>query len=73
MRLVSGFISIFANERLYFDVFKGLRADDDGTVAGAERLADINRFIYDYLCNGELRILNAATGELLSRTGAFIR
>lgn len=62
----------FANERLCFDVFKDLRADDDGTVAGAERLADVNRFIYDYLCNGELRVVNAATGELLSRTGAFI-
>lgn len=62
----------FANERLYFDVFKDLRADDDGTAAGAERLADINRFIYDYLCNGELRVVNAGTGELLSRTGAFI-
>ena len=62
----------FPNERLYFDVFKDLRADDNGTVAGAERLADISRFIYNYLCNGELRIVNATTGELLSRTGAFI-
>jgi hypothetical protein len=62
----------FANERLHFDVFEDLRAGDDGTVAGAERLVDVNRFIYDYLCNGELRILNAATNELLSRKDAFI-
>jgi hypothetical protein len=62
----------FANERLCFDAFNDLHACDDGTVAGAERLADISRFIYDYLCNGELRIVDAATGELLSRTDAFI-
>ena len=62
----------FANERLNFDIQRGIGSRDDGTAECAERMADLHRFIYDYLCNGELRILNAVTGELLSRKDAFL-
>jgi hypothetical protein len=62
----------FPNERLYFDILGDLAAHDDGTADGAERLAQLERFTRDYLCNGELRIVNSTTAELLSRKDAFI-
>lgn len=62
----------FANERLHFDIDSDLGAHDDGTSDSAKGLAEITRFMRDYWLNGQLRILNAETGELLSRRDAFI-
>jgi hypothetical protein len=62
----------FAEERLHFDIQYGVAGRDDGTADGAERMADLHRFVYEYLCNGQLRILNATSGELLSRNEAFL-
>jgi hypothetical protein len=62
----------FAHERLHFDIQRGISARDDGTAEVAERMADFHGFIYDYLCNGELRILDAVTGDLLSHKDAFL-
>jgi hypothetical protein len=62
----------FPNERLHFDVFSDLRANDDGTAEGADGFAELERFCRDYLCNGELSIENSETGELISRKDAFI-
>jgi len=62
----------FANERLHFDVLRDIAGKDDGSAECAERHAEAERFIYDYLCNGELRILDSATQALLSRKDAFI-
>jgi hypothetical protein len=62
----------FANERLLFDFQTDLGCKDDGSAGCADRIADVHRFIYEYLCNGELRILNSVTNELISRKDAFI-
>lgn len=62
----------FAAERLHFDIQCGVTARDDGSTDCAEKIADFHRFIYDYLCNGELRIFSAASGELLSRKDPFL-
>jgi hypothetical protein len=62
----------FAHERLHFDFQQDLWGKDDGSAECAEMHADVNRFIYDYLCNGQLRLLNSATNELLSRKDAFL-
>jgi hypothetical protein len=62
----------FAAERLHFDFQHDISCADDGTAECAEGLAEIARFIRDYVGNGQLRILNAETGELISRKDAFI-
>jgi hypothetical protein len=62
----------FTNERLHFDVQRDIGARDNGTADCADLMTDFQHFIYEYLCNGELRILNAATGGLLSRKDAFL-
>jgi hypothetical protein len=59
-------------ERLEFNHLEGLFGHDDGSVAAAKSLREIQRFIRDYLLNGELQIWNAETGALLSRRDAFI-
>jgi hypothetical protein len=59
------------NERLVFDLNQGLFGHDDGSVTAAEHRKEIQRFIRDYVLNGELQILNAETGALLSRKDAF--
>ena len=61
---------------------KKYRADGDacrskeisnyGSAECAERHAEVERFISDYLCNGELRIRDSVTQALLSRKDAFI-
>ena len=62
----------FAEERLIFDVTSGLLGGDDGSVLAAEYRRETQRFIRDYLLNGELQIWNAESGMLLSRLDAFI-
>jgi hypothetical protein len=62
----------FANERLIFDVFSDIGQKDTGTAEGAEAIADCSRFFRDYFGNGQLSIVNADTGELISRKDAFI-
>jgi len=62
----------FAEERLYFDVTQDLGAVDDGSFECAIQHADFNRFIYHYLGNGQLYIVNAETQTLISRKDAFI-
>lgn len=62
----------FANERLHFYIETDLRLRDAGTAESAEMLAELQRFVRDYLCNGQLRIVKADTAELLSRKDAFI-
>ena len=62
----------FFNERLIFDVDQDLLATDDQTPDGADAVAEVGRFCKDYWLNGELRIVDAETGELLSRKDAFM-
>lgn len=62
----------FAAERIHFDIENDLQVKDDQTAACADAIAEICRFVRDYWCNGELRILNSDTGELISRKDAFI-
>jgi hypothetical protein len=61
-----------ADERLEFDISNGLFGHDDGSVAAAEYRCETQRFIRDYLMNGELQVWNAETGVLLSRCDAFM-
>jgi hypothetical protein len=44
----------------------------DGTVAAATYAAELNRFIRDYIGNGELHIYDSDTRELISRVEAFL-
>jgi|SRR5579872_557367 len=62
----------FAEERLNFDVFSDFGHQDDGTAESAEAIAECSRFFKEYFGNGQLRIVDAETGELISRKDAFI-
>jgi hypothetical protein len=62
----------FGNERLEFSLFRDLGVKDTGTAESAERVAEIRRFERDYFGNGELRIVNADTGELIGRKDPYI-
>jgi hypothetical protein len=62
----------FNAERLHFDVYEDLIVRDNGTAAAADRVHDTKRFFHDYFLNGQLQILNADTGELISRKDAFM-
>ena len=63
----------FVAERLRFDIFNGVYGpEDDGTAQYAETRAEMARFFRDYVGNGQLHIVDANSGELLSRVGAFI-
>jgi hypothetical protein len=62
----------FANERLEFSLFQDIGIKDTGTADSAERVAEINRFGSDYFGNGQLHIVNADTGALISRKDAYI-
>lgn len=62
----------FADERLNFDIFSDVGQKDSGTAESAEAIAECSRFFRDYFGNGQLRIVNAETGELISRKDAFI-
>jgi Methylamine utilization protein MauJ len=62
----------FGNERLEFSLFRDLRVKDTGTAESAEGVAEIRRFERDYFGNGELRIVNADSGELIGRKDPYI-
>lgn len=62
----------FEAERLGFSLFNDIVVRDDGSVEAAENLAEMNRFSKEYLGNGQLHIVDAETGELLSRKDAYI-
>jgi hypothetical protein len=62
----------FANERLNFNIFSDFGHADSGTAESAEAIAECARFFKEYFGNGQLRIIDADTGELISRKDAFI-
>jgi hypothetical protein len=62
----------FGNERIEFDLFSDITVRDTGTAESAERIHEVTRFRQDYFCNGQLHILNADTGELISRKDAYV-
>ncbi len=62
----------FPEERLEFEITDGIFGGDDGSVLAAEHRHDADRFIRDYLLNGELQMWDAETGALLSRLDAFL-
>lgn len=62
----------FATERVHFRHDADLICKDDGSAEGADGIAEVGRFIRDYVANGQLRIVNAETGALISRKDAFI-
>jgi hypothetical protein len=62
----------FAAERLHFDIGSDIRADDDQTAEGAAHMAEIGRFMRDYWGNGELRIVDSATREVIARKDGFM-
>ncbi|MGA7678801.1 MAG: methylamine utilization protein MauJ, partial [Pseudolabrys sp.] len=62
----------FAQERLQFDVFNCMGISDTGTSESADRIHEMKRFFQDYVCNGQLHIVDAGTGELIGRKDAFI-
>jgi len=62
----------FANERLNFDILTDIGQKDSGTAESAEAIVECSRFYRDYFGNGQLHILDADTGELISRKDAFI-
>jgi hypothetical protein len=62
----------FAEGRLKFDVFSDFGQHDDGSAESAEAIAEGSRFFKEYFGNGQLRIVDAKTRELISRKDAFI-
>jgi hypothetical protein len=62
----------FENERLEFDWNAGLQVHDDGSPSAATNAAEVSRFLFAYLGNGQLHIYDAESGRLLSRKDAFI-
>ncbi|MCP1829122.1 hypothetical protein J2R76_005822 [Bradyrhizobium sp. USDA 4532] len=62
----------FAEERLHFSLFTDIGYRDDGTAASAEIIAEALRFQADLFGNGQLQIVNADTGELISRKDAYL-
>lgn len=66
------FILDFENERLIFDWQRGLVGRDDGSPDAANHAAELNRFVLEYVGNGELHLFDSETSKLLSRLDAFI-
>jgi hypothetical protein len=62
----------FVNERLNFDIMSDFGHADSGSAESAEAIAECSRFFKEYFGNGQLRIINADTGELISRKDAFL-
>jgi hypothetical protein len=62
----------FANERLVFNLDTDMGHKDSGDADSAEERAEHSRFHKEYFGNGQLRIVDAETGDLLSRKDAFI-
>jgi hypothetical protein len=62
----------FANERLHFNLFEDIGYADSGSADSAEAMVEILRFHHEYFGNGQLRLLNAETGKLISRKDAYL-
>ncbi len=62
----------FDAERIVFDLFSDISVSDTGTAKSAERVHEVRRFWQDYFGNGQLRIVNTDTDELIGRKDAFI-
>jgi hypothetical protein len=62
----------FPEERLRFEWSHDIVGRDDGTATAANYAAELNRFIRDYIGNGELHIYDSDTRELISRVDAFL-
>ncbi|MET4170374.1 hypothetical protein ABIB99_001456 [Bradyrhizobium sp. LA6.1] len=62
----------FPNERLVFDWERDLGHKDMGDADSAEAMAELSRFNKEYFGNGQLRIVDAETGELIARKDAFL-
>lgn len=62
----------FAEERLLFSLFTDIGYRDDGTAEAAAVIAEVLRFQGDLGGNGQLQIVDADTGELISRKDAYI-
>jgi hypothetical protein len=62
----------FAEERLSFSIFDDIGMQDLGSADSAAEIAELQRFHKEYVGNGALRILNAETGEPISRKDAYI-
>jgi hypothetical protein len=62
----------FADERLIFNDDTDFGHKDMGDATSAEERAELLRFRKEYFGNGQLRIVDAETGELISRKDAFL-
>ncbi len=62
----------FANERLHFNLFSDIGFADTGSAASAEKVAELSRFWSDLFGNGQLHIVDAESGQLISRKDAYI-
>jgi hypothetical protein len=62
----------FADERLEFSLQESIVPRDDGSVGAAKNGKELERFLRDYIANGELQIWDAESGKLISRCDAFI-
>jgi hypothetical protein len=62
----------FANERLNFNLFSDIGYKDLGGAINAENIAEISRFWKEYFGNGQLHIVDAESGELISRKDAYL-
>ena len=62
----------FPDERMAFDLDKGLRITDDGSEIAAKKIVSALHFMSDYMANGKLLAFNADNGTLLGRKDAYI-
>ena len=62
----------FAEERLHFSLFTDIGYQDDGSAEAAEMIAEVLRFQGDLGGNGQLQIVDADTGQLISRKDAYM-
>jgi hypothetical protein len=62
----------FANESLVFNDDTDFGHTDAGDAGSAEERAELLRFRKEYFENGQLHIVDAETGELLSRKDAYL-
>lgn len=62
----------FENERIVFDLFRGIGVRDTGTADSAERVHEVKRFMHEYFGNGQLHIVETDTGKLIARKDAYL-
>lgn len=63
----------FAEERLQFDLIKGVLVRHDGTPSGPRHAADRGRLMKGLCLNGQFEIWDADKAILLGRTDPFLR